>query len=157
MGKKILFIPILLSFVCFGQAKINVDVDTFLTKFENKSQNIDYKIFIGKDDTSLYLLKKNSSLDLKNITENKIHITSSIITVLSSLNTEFPHIYLQFGGLASGECPDGYSTPYYVELWQGHYDLPDVERKSIRYCQKEKTGTIGLRIDEKGNPTIFGD
>ena len=147
----------LLACTCRGQTKLGINIDTRLTIFENKSKNIDYKLYVGKDDNSLLLLKNNSYFDIKDQPEliKLTNITPKIVISFTSLNTLYPSIYLRFGGLAGGTCPADFSGPYYVDLWHGHSDVPDSERLHIRYCQKGESGTLGLRIDTDGNPTIF--
>ena len=156
MIKKRIFFLVVPCFITYMLFPLNPQVDTHLPIFENQSES-DYGVYLGLDDNILFLLAGKSSFNAINLPNFKMHISGATRLNFISRSEEFPSLYFEFGGYASGRCPDGYEGPFFVSVWSGNADIPETEKMVYRYCQKKETeaGLLGFRIKPDGVPEVF--
>ena len=132
-------------------------LNTYLSFFQNDTEGANYLVFIGRDDDLQFLLTPKSSLNFDHFKSmrEKLFLSSRILIYLKSLSDFHPSIYLQFGGAASGMCPEGYQGPLFVSLWKGHSDIPYSKRNYVSFCQKSAYGSLGIKIYPGGIPEII--
>ncbi|MBP9764731.1 hypothetical protein KBD08_00155 [Candidatus Babeliales bacterium] len=120
-----------------------------LATIENDTQHCEFQLFAGSDTPCAYVFPKT----VFTFPDTKlIAVGSQQILVIKSTKGSFLPVYIQHGGLASGQVKPNYEGPYYISMWLEYPYVPETSKVHVRYMLKKDTvGKVGIKIGSEGD------
>ncbi|MBP6892418.1 hypothetical protein KBB68_02445 [Candidatus Babeliales bacterium] len=120
-----------------------------LVAVENETENMEFQVFYGFDAPTAFVFPKTT---FKYQAEKEIGLAARNILAIKSVKGSYLPVFIQDGGLASGQVEDGYEGPFVISMWLQQPNMSEVNKTHIRYSvKKDNIGTIGVRIGQKGD------
>lgn len=120
-----------------------------LVGLENDTNSMHFQIFSNGDESSALAFPQSTF----KYAENKgVDLNSRNIVTIKCSKGSYQSVFIQDGGAASGIAEDDYDGPFYVSMWLNMPNVPESLKTHVRYVVKKgQTGSIGLRIGQKGD------
>lgn len=120
-----------------------------LVAVENDTQNCEFQIFSGSDIASGLVFPQ--TVFRFNPTA-QLTLSSKDLIVLKCCKGSFLPVFIQYGGLASGDQQEGFDGPFYLSMWLNYPQVPEISKTRVRCLIKSGTiGTIGVKIGNRGD------
>ncbi|HSW76096.1 MAG TPA: hypothetical protein VLG50_03585 [Candidatus Saccharimonadales bacterium] len=118
-----------------------------LVSIENETEQLEFQLFYGSDPAHGIIFPQ-SVYDI----QKPLSLSTSDILVLKCCKGSFLPVFIQDGGLASGQVEDGYDGPFYISMWLHYPQVAESSKVHVRYAvAKGKIGSIGIKIGAKGD------
>jgi len=120
-----------------------------LIAIENDTDNCEFQIYFGSDAAAAFIFPHSTF----HFGESKsLSLPSQQQLIIKCCKGSFLPVYVQYGGIASGEAEGGYDGPFYLSMWLQYPQVPETSKIHVRYMvHKDHVGTIGLKIGNKGD------
>lgn len=120
-----------------------------LIAIENDTDHCDFQIYYGSEAASAYVFP-HTTFHFSQF--KSLFLPSGDLLTIKCNKGPFLTVYIRYGGIASGDVEDEYSGPFYISMWLEYPQVPESSKVRVRYfVQKDKVGTIGLKIGNKGD------
>ncbi len=120
-----------------------------LIAVENETDHCEFQIYYGSEASAGFVFPHTTfhfgqfkSLSLP--TQDQL--------VIKCCKGSFLPVYVQYGGIASGDIEDGYEGPFFLSMWLQYPQVPETSKVHVRYMvHKDHIGTVGIKIGNKGD------
>lgn len=120
-----------------------------LVAVENETERMEFQVFYSFDGPSAFVFPQTT---FKYQPEKEIGLSARNILAIKCVKGSYLPVFIQDGGLASGQVEDGYEGPFVISMWLQQPNMSEFNKTHIRYALKKGTvGTIGVRIGQKGD------
>lgn len=120
-----------------------------LVGIENDTQTCEFQIFYGSDVASAFVFPRSKfQFDV----QNGLPLSSKDLIIIKCCKGSFLPVFVQYGGVASGEKQEGFDGPFYLSMWLHYPQVPETSKTHIRCMVKSgTTGTVGVKIGNHGD------
>ena len=120
-----------------------------IVAIENETENMQFQVFSGYDGSSAFIFP-SSTFHYDH--DKALGLSLADKVVVKCVKGSYLPVFIQDGGLASGQVEDGYQGPYVISMWLGVPNTTFCNKINICYIlKKDQIGTIGIRIGQKGD------
>ncbi len=120
-----------------------------LIAVENETEAMEFQIFYGFDNLSAFIFPKTT---FQCIPGKEIGLATRNILAIKCVKGSYLPVFIQDGGIASGQADDGFEGPFVISMWLGQPNVSEQNKTHIRYqIKKGSMGTLGVRIGQKGD------
>ena len=126
--------------------------ETFKIKLkavENETERMEFQIFYGFDGVSAFVFPQTT---FHFPAGKEIGLAARNILAIKCVKGSYLPVFIQDGGVASGQAEDGFEGPFLISMWLQQPNVSEVSKTHIRYIiKKGSVGAIGVRIGQKGD------
>ena len=120
-----------------------------LVAVENETERMEFQVFYSFDGPSAFVFPKTT---FKYQPGKEVGMAQRNILAIKCVKGSYLPVFIQDGGMASGQAEDGFDGPFVISMWLQQPNVAETNKIHIRYVVKKGTmGTIGIRIGQKGD------
>ena len=116
---------------------------------ENETDSLEFQTFYGGESASALIFPQST---FHFGSSKALDLASRDTLVIKCCKGSYVPVFIQDGGIASGDIEQGYDGPFYISMWMQFPQVAESSKVHVRYAiKKGQTGTIGVKIGKKGD------
>jgi len=120
-----------------------------LVAIENDTQGCEFQVFYGSEAASAFVFPQST---FHFNAQKGLPLSGKDLMIIKCCKGSFLPVFVQYGGVASGEKQNGFDGPFYLSMWLHYPQVPETSKTHVRCMIKSGTiGTIGVKIGNKGD------